>query len=379
MVNKRLLIKNLLAHTGENSFYDKKRKVDLSSREGKAKFLKHICALSNSNPQNRSYIVIGVEDENNVILGVDFFDDSKIQNLVNAYLENPPLISYENIPFPHLPDSSVVGLVSIAPNHGLPCSLRKSIWKYPIGTTFIREGSISLPIQQESYRTNQENQKTVAAIESHSRNSMELTLDGVFDFFRRREDLQPVYKVFKEYFIVCWSGKREQIGRDTFYSRVDIALINEQVKLFFSEHDQVVISHTTDKFHILEYVQMGLNNNFKHYPLEETTILFRDNATYTIESNLLFEPPEFEKKNLYHFYNHNNTLLAKLRKQIPLLPEEERDLKNIPNLYLICHFNGFEDAIEKLEEARSLFRNYDRSLYQLCKDSLRILRKVKYN
>ena len=379
MVNKRLLIKNLLAHTGENSFYDKKRKVDLSSREGKAKFLKHICALSNSNPQNRSYIVIGVEDENNVILGVDFFDDSKIQNLVNAYLENPPLISYENIPFPHLPDSSVVGLVSIAPNHGLPCSLRKSIWKYPVGTTFIREGSISLPIQQRSYRTNQENQKIVASIESHSRNSMELTLDGVFDFFRRREDLQPVYKVFKEYFIVCWSGKREQIGRDTFYSRVDIALINEQVKLFFSEHDKVVISHNSNKFQILEYVQMGLNNNFKHYPLEETTIFFRDNATYTIESNLLFEPPQFEKENLYHFYNHNNTLLTKLRKQIPLLPEEERDLKNIPNLYLICHFNGFEDAIEKLEEARSLFRNYDRSLYQLCKDSLRILRKVKYN
>lgn len=379
MVNKRLLIKNLLAHTGENSFYDKKRKVDLSSREGKAKFLKHICALSNSNPENRSFIVIGVEDENNVILGVDFFDDSKIQNLVNAYLENPPLISYENIPFPHLADSSVVGLVSIAPNHGLPCSLRKNIWKYRMGTVFVREGSISLPTQKGTYRTNQTNRETVASIEAHSRNSMELTLDGVFDFFRRREDLQPVYKVFKEYFIVCWSGKREKIGQDTFYSRVDIALINEQVKLFFSEHDQVVISHNTNEFQILEYVQMGLNNNFKHYPLEQTIIYFRDNATYTIERNLLFEPPQFEKENLYHFYNHNNTLLTKLRKQIPLLPEEERDLKNIPNLYLICHFNGFEYAIEKLEEARSLFRNYDRGLYQLCKDSLRILRKVKYN
>lgn len=208
---------------------------------------------------------------------------------------------------------------------------------------------------------------------------MELTLDGVFDFFRRRADLEPVYKVFKEYFIVCWSGKRETIGKETFYSRVDIALINEQVKLFFSEHDQVVITHTPDNFRILEYVRLGLNNNFRHYPLEETTINFRENVTYNIESNLLFEPPQFEKENLYHFYNHNNTLLDKLRKQIPLLPEEERDLKNLPNVYLICHFNGFEDAIERLEEGRTLLRNYDRKLYQLYKDSLRILRKVKYN
>ena len=102
MINKRLLIKNLLAHNSENSFYDKKRQINLSNKEGKAKFLKHICALANSNPENNSYMVIGVEDEDNAINGVDFFDDSKIQNLINAYLEPPPLVSYENIPFPHL-------------------------------------------------------------------------------------------------------------------------------------------------------------------------------------------------------------------------------------------------------------------------------------
>ena len=103
MINKRLLIKNLLAHNDESSFYDKKRKIDLGSKEGKAKFLKHVCALSNSNPKNNSFIVVGVEDEANTISGVDFFDDSKIQNLINAYLTNPPIITYENVPFPNLP------------------------------------------------------------------------------------------------------------------------------------------------------------------------------------------------------------------------------------------------------------------------------------
>src|SRR5210317_2411839 len=104
MINKRLLVKSLLSHNGENSFYDKKSMINIGTKEGKAKFLKHVCALANSNPKNNSFIVIGVEDRDNAIVGVDFFDDSKIQNLVNAYLDNPPIVSYENIPFPHLPE-----------------------------------------------------------------------------------------------------------------------------------------------------------------------------------------------------------------------------------------------------------------------------------
>src|SRR5690606_8619677 len=95
MINKRILIKNLLAYMDENSFFDRKRQLNLHTKEGKAKFVKHICALSNSNPENNSYIVVGVED-NNEISGTDFYDDSRIQNLIDANLENPPLISYEN-------------------------------------------------------------------------------------------------------------------------------------------------------------------------------------------------------------------------------------------------------------------------------------------
>ena len=69
---------------------------------------------------------MGIEDDDHKIVGVDFFDDSKIQNLVNAYLNNPPLISYENILFPHLPDDKVVGLVTIK-SSGKVCSLQKTI------------------------------------------------------------------------------------------------------------------------------------------------------------------------------------------------------------------------------------------------------------
>ena len=135
MINKRLLIKNLLSHNDENSFYDKKMKLSLTGKEGKAKFLKHLCALSNSNPKNNSYIIIGVEDEENKIVGVDFYDDSKIQNLVNAYLENPPKIAYENVPFPSLPRHKVIGLVTIHSNSHIT-SLLKNAWKYRRETIF---------------------------------------------------------------------------------------------------------------------------------------------------------------------------------------------------------------------------------------------------
>ena len=231
MINKRLLIKHLLAHNDENSFYDKKRKIDISLKEGKAKFLKHICALSNSNPKNNSYIVIGVEDEDNTIVGVDFFDDSKIQNLINAYLTNPPVVQYENIPFPHLPDDKVVGLVTIRPIDKIT-SLRKNIWKYYGGSVFLRDGSMSMP-KVFDIEIKDINSKIVEAIENNAQNNIEHTLNGVFEFLNKRKDYAPQYKVFKEYFVVCWAGQKKTVHDDVFFSRVDIELINEQVRLFY--------------------------------------------------------------------------------------------------------------------------------------------------
>ncbi|GHC43559.1 ATP-binding protein [Ulvibacter litoralis] len=378
MINKRLLIKNLLAHNDESSFYDKKRKIDLGSKEGKAKFLKHICALSNSNPANNSYIVIGVEDETNEINGVDFFDDSKIQNLVNAYLTNAPLINYENVAFPNLPPDKVVGLVTIRPN-GKITQLRKNIWKYWGGSIFLRDGSISMP-KDFDIEIKDVNSEIVQAIENNAKNNIELTLDGVIDFINHRhKDLESHYKVFKELFVVCWAGTTKKVKGNTFYSRVDIELINEQVRLFYSALDEVSISFSEDEFKIVEYVHLGLNNQFKYYPLEELTIQFKENGGHHIESELVFEPPQFNKKTLHHIYNTNNALIEKLKKNIPLIASEEKDLANLPATYLICFLNDFTEAKSKLFEAKPLLKNYNSQIYQSYKETIRILRKVKYN
>ena len=379
MINKRLLIKNLLAHSGENSFYDKKLKVDIGFREGKAKFLKHICSLSNTNPNNNSYIVVGIEDESNDIVGVDFFDDSKIQNLVNAYLENPPIVSYENVQFPHLPNDKVVGLVSIRPKRIQSiCALRKNIWKYWGGTVFMREGSISKP-KVFDIEIKDINSDIVAAIEQNSQNNIELTLEGFHDFILKSKDFNPRYKVFKEYFVLCWAAKPKMIGQKTFYSRVNIQLINEQVKLFYSDLDEVEIRYDEDKFEILEYVHLGLQSRFKYYPLEKVSIHFRDNMRYDIDSDLVFEPPQYDQKTLRHYLNHNDSLLKKLQGQLNLSSEEKSDLLNLSTIYLIAYLNGFDDAIDKLEEAKPLLKfNYPKA-YQRLKDNIRILRKIKYN
>ncbi|MBT8234781.1 MAG: ATP-binding protein [Bacteroidia bacterium] len=377
MINKRLLVKNLLAHNDENSFYDKKRFISIGEKEGKGKFLKHVCALANSNPENNSYIVIGVEDEDNKIVGVDFFDDSKIQNLVNAYLKNPPKLSYENIPFPHLPEGKVVGLVTIA-SSGTTCSLNKKIWKYYEGTVFFREGSISMPFDK-AIAIKDQNSEIVSTIEQHAQNNIQLTLDGVINFLNyRHKDLSSYYKVFKEQFVVCWAGHEKRVKDQVYLSRVDIELINEQVKLFYSTLDEVSISYDENSFSTIEYVQLGLGKEQTYYPLEKVNITFSDNGTYLIQSELLFDPPVYDKKTLYHIYNANNTLIQKLENGISLKKREIADLQQLPATYLICYLNGFEDAKDKLDRIRPLLKPYDPSVYNSVKESQRILRKVKY-
>lgn len=377
MINKRLLIKNLLAHNDESSFYDKKRQLNLHSREGKAKFLKHICALSNSNPTNNSYIVVGVEDQDNTIVGDDFFDDSRIQNLVNAYLENPPKIQYENVPFPNLPKDKVIGLVTVKPK-SKTSHFKKGIHTILANSIFIRRGSNTMPLEGEMEK-NYQNTETVIGIENNSRNSIEYTLDGVIDFMNfRHKDMGPKYKVFKELFVICWAGIAKKSRDKTYLSRVDIELINEQIKLFYSAQDVVEIIFDEDTFTIIEYVPLGLNDKTSYYPLEKQTIHFHDNGYYKIERQILFKPPEFNKKMLFHIYNSNIALLNKLQKGLSLSEREQKDLENLPSTFMICYLNGFEEAKQKLIDAKILLKPFI-PVYLSFKEALRILRKMKYD
>ena len=379
MINKRLLIKNLLSHNDENSFFDKKQKLSLGSKDGKAKFLKHICALSNSNPDNNSYIIIGVEDEENKIIGVDFFDDSKIQNLVNAYLKNPPKIEYENVPFPSLPRYKVIGLVTIYPNNKIT-SLLKNAWKYKRETIFYRRGSNSMPFLGKIFELRNTNKDIVVSIEKNARNNIELTLNGVFDFINNhKKEYNPQYKVFNEQFVLCWAGQQKNINDQVFYSRVDIELINEQVRLFYSALDDVQINYNHKSFIVTEHILIGTDNNVKHYPLEKTIINFKNNGKHDIVTEFLFEPPKYDSNLIHHIYMSCNEIILKIQDKKPLSTLENDFIFRLPTNYLLCYLHGFLDAVIQLKKAKTFLKNLgDKTTYIKYKEAMRVIRKVKY-
>ena len=379
MINKRLLIKNLLSHNDENSFYDKKQKISFNSKEGKAKFLKHVCALSNANPNNNSYIVIGVEDEANKIVGIDFFDDSKIQNLVNAYLKNPPKITYENVLFPRLPRNKVIGLVTIHSNNNVT-SLSKNAWKYKKDSIFYRRGSNSMPFLGDEFELRNTNKEIVNSIEKSARNNIQLTLDGVFNFMNTHKKIyNPQYKVFNEQFVLCWAGERKIINEQEFFSRVDIELINEQVKLFFSALDDVQISYNNHTFIVEEYIYLGLEKQEKYYPLEKTIINFKNNGKHNIVKQFLFKPPVFNEEIMIHIYNNCNLIVQKIVQKKSLTVTEQEDILRLPTNYLICYLHGFLDIVEQLKKAKTYIKNLaNKTTYVKYNEALRIIRKVKY-
>jgi len=350
--------------------------LDLSNRIAKAKFLKHICALSNANPKNRSYIVVGIDDEKSQIKGVDFFDDSRIQNLVDAYIENPPKVQYENVAFPDLPRHKVVGLVSIFPTNNVT-SLKRNIWKYTANSVFLRKGSTSVKVA--SLTPQNLNQTIVEDLEIQSGNNIELTLDGVMDFMNRHGEMQPSYRVFKDQFVLCWAGKKKQVSEKEYFTRVDIELVNEQVRLFYSDMDEVKINFNSESFIITEYVPLGIHKEIDYYPLEKTIFHFRDNGRYKIASEILFEPPKYNKSIVETLFKENNTILEKLKNSVSLNILESSQLLELPNFYLICFFNGINDAIKKLDESKPYLKALDnQTSYLKYKEAKRILRKIKY-
>lgn len=376
MINKRLLIKNLLAQYDENSFYDKKRQLNLHTKSGKAKFLKHICALSNSNPENNSFIIVGVEDNGNELVGVDFYDDSKIQNLVNAYFANPPSITYDNVTFTDLAEDKVIGLVTISPNEELT-TFKRTIGEVVEGTYFSRVGSTSVPNGPLIYNGNKGD---VESVEKSSQNNLKDVLDSVVRcMMQSSKEMHANYKVFKEQFVICWVGKKRNIRGIPFYSRMDIEFVNEQIKLFYSSLDVVTLYYDTESFILTEYLNLGLNDGTSYYPFEEVHLVFYDNGSYSMESKMLFEPPKYNENILGHIYRNSIKVMHKLKQGERLTNKEERVLNKLCYNMMLCYLNGFEQAKDQLIEVKDYlkFAN-DPELFIGFKQVMRILRKLKY-
>ena len=95
---------------------------------------------------------------------------------------------------------------------------------------------------------------------------------------------------------------------------------------------------------------------------------------------MLFEPPAYNKKMLHHIYNATIALLNKLEKGLLLTEREAKELENVSSTLMICYLNGFDDAKQKLIDAKPFLKaQANATVYLSFKDALRILRKMKYN
>lgn len=340
MTNKRLLIKYILSNNDECSFFDKKVSIDIKSEKGKAKLLKHICALSNSNPENDSFIVVGVSNDNEII-GTCFIDDADIQNILHSGLKNPPSVIYENISFPNVPKNKSVGILTIR-NRSSISSFLKRIDTIESGTVYHRIGSKSVPSIGEISVIN-ENKDIVDKTYKCSQNNIKELIDSVFDFFRMWGDsYNPTYLVFKEQFVVCWAGYE----KDGFYGEVDIQIVNEGTRLFFSGIHDVKINITEDSFNVLEFLRLGYNDKFDYYPTFSTTIIFNDNGTYKTHKVFIFKPPLLPNDEMLLLYKKSKEL------ENEGLVNETLDnninclyVESLANYYFLCYLNGIDEAL----------------------------------
>ena len=175
-------------------------------------------------------------------------------------------------------------------------------------------------------------------------------------------------------------GRKKIFEGEEFYSRVDIELINEQVRLFFSSLDDVQISYNKNAFIITEYILLGIDKKEKRYPLEKTIINFKDNGKHNIITEFLFEPPNLDEVRMRHIYQYNNEIIQKIEDGRALSVLEHEDVFKMPTNYLLCSLHGYEDAVEQLRKAKKYIKNLeDKTTYVKYKEAMRVLRKVKYH
>ncbi|MBI5216330.1 MAG: ATP-binding protein [Ignavibacteriae bacterium] len=311
----------------------------MKTEKGKAKFLKHICALSNSNPENDSFLIVGISNDNEIV-GAEFIDDADIQNLVNSILKNPPLIKYENVSFPNLKKDKSVGLLTIR-NNSKTTSFLKKISTIEANTIYHRIGSKSEPTNGEINKV-KENKEIVEKTYKFSQINIKDLLDNVFDFYNLWDKAyNPTYIVFKDQFVVCWAGYSTN---DDYLSEVDIQIVNEGTRLFFSAIQEVKMNITNELINIIEFQRLGFGNNFDNYATHSNSIIFKDNGTYSINKQFIFTPPQFPIEDVERLYEKAKKFENRIKSNEKMDIIDWEFGEGLANYYFLCYLNGIKEA-----------------------------------
>ncbi|WP_217519012.1 ATP-binding protein [Vibrio metschnikovii] len=296
MLNRRKLIQLALSEVpSETEYLDYKQEINLSSEAGRAKLLRIICAMSNSNPAGRSFIFVGISDSKELI-GASFIDDADFQNAIKGYISNCPKVIYENVSVPSLESNKFVGIISIYPNENLS-EICKKIWKLKPGDRFFRRGSSTDKGHNESTCT--ANQRESLELVRRSSVTLESTLNATLAFYRdSSKSYSPRHYVFNDQYVVAVSSWKNE---DNSLSEVTVQLINEEVSFFWSALENVTLEKTEQSL-VIEELAMFFWKGVRYLiPKKRVEIDFPISSSYQVNQFKLSNIPELSSKDIDEF------------------------------------------------------------------------------
>jgi hypothetical protein len=336
VLNRKKLIQLALSEIpSETEYLDYKQEINLTSESSRGKLIRIICAMSNSTPNSKSFILVGISD-NKELVGSSFIDDADFQNSVKDYLPLSLKISYENVKFTELPENRFIGVITIYPTENI-CSISKSIWKIRRGDKYVRRGSTTEKWDGTSKYNSEHNSIESDQLVKRATISLESTLDSVLDFYSDAcEDYNPKHYVFNDQHIVgitAWPDKKSNL-----FSEVTVSLLNEEIIYFWSALEYVELQLTKQSVTINENALLFWNSERLYMPLKTVIMDFSNTSSYQIDRKINSRIPHIDKSEIDNFLNS----------YIEKLESDCYYLKIFPYELLLAALNGSKDAAELL-------------------------------
>ena len=336
MLNRKKLILLALSEIpSETEYLDYKREINLTSDSARGKLIRIICAMSNSNPDSKSFILIGISD-NKDLVGNSFIDDAEFQNAVKDYLPFTLKLSCENVKFPELPEDKFIGVITIYPSENI-CSISKNIWKLKSGDKYIRRGSTTEKWNGISKCNSEHNKTESDQLVKRATISLESTLDAVLDFYSDScESYNPKHYVFNDQYVVgitAWPDEHSNL-----FSEVTVSLLNEEISFFWSALEYVELHYTKQCITINENALLFWSGERLYMPIKTVAIDFSKASSYQIDRKLNFHIPHISKAEIDHFLEKYPEKLAGDLYYLEIFPYE----------LLLAALNGSKEAAKVL-------------------------------
>ena len=102
-------------------------------------------------------------------------------------------------------------------------------------------------------------------------------------------------------------------------------------------------------------------------------LTFDDNGKYSIEIELIFKPPKYEKEQIDLLYKRTKQAEFNWLNNLPNENEENWFAEGIAQYYLVCYFNGIDEAKNELINSREYL---DGSAAEWQNECMEILEKM---